>query len=147
VFILGLGNIGCELAKRLRPFDVKILATKRSWISSNDDCVADLVDEKDSHDDIYKYAGLADIVICLLNMNHETAGVINHSVIPSMKKFIMANGVLVRVLIHTDVTKYLYFKAVDGSFVFNNGKVHKVPATVMEALKSPLMGLFSSQSA
>ncbi|XP_056699907.1 guanosine nucleotide diphosphate dissociation inhibitor At5g09550 [Spinacia oleracea] len=59
----------------------------------------------------------------------------------------MANGVLVRVLIHTDVTKYLYFKEVDGSFVFNKGKVHKVPATVMEALKSPLMGLFSSQSA
>lgn len=36
----------------------------------------------------------------------------------------MANGMLVRVLIHTDVTKYLYFKAVDGSFVFNKAKVH-----------------------
>lgn len=35
----------------------------------------------------------------------------------------MANGTLVRVLIHTDVTKYLYFKAVDGSFVYNKGKV------------------------
>ena len=35
----------------------------------------------------------------------------------------MANGNLVRVLIHTDVTKYLYFKAVDGSYVFNKGKV------------------------
>lgn len=35
----------------------------------------------------------------------------------------MANGTLVRVLIHTDVTKYLYFKAVDGSYVFNKGKV------------------------
>ncbi|CAI8593443.1 unnamed protein product [Vicia faba] len=37
-------------------------------------------------------------------------------------KFIVANGMLVRVLIHTDVTKYLYFKAVDGSFVFNKAK-------------------------
>ncbi|KAL0392400.1 UNVERIFIED_CONTAM: Guanosine nucleotide diphosphate dissociation inhibitor 2 [Sesamum radiatum] len=37
-------------------------------------------------------------------------------------KYIMANGELVRVLIHTDVTKYLYFKAVDGSFVYNKGK-------------------------
>ncbi|GKB13680.1 ribonuclease H-like domain-containing protein [Tanacetum coccineum] len=37
-------------------------------------------------------------------------------------KFIMANGALVRVLIHTDVTKYLYFKAVDGSFVYNKGE-------------------------
>ncbi|MFS7912115.1 putative GDP dissociation inhibitor, FAD/NAD(P)-binding domain superfamily [Helianthus anomalus] len=54
----------------------------------------------------------------------------------------MANGTLVRVLIHTSVTKYLNFKAVDGSYVFNKGKVHKVPATDVEALKSPLMGLF-----
>lgn len=36
----------------------------------------------------------------------------------------MANGTLVRVLIHTDVTKYLYFKAVDGSYVYNKGKVY-----------------------
>lgn len=35
----------------------------------------------------------------------------------------MANGALVRVLIRTGVTKYLNFKAVDGSFVYNNGKV------------------------
>lgn len=93
----------------------------------------------------------------------------------------MANGSLVRVLIHTDVTKYLYFKAVDGSFVYSKGKVHffsffgvvvrcqllvsrlfvyltysshlldeqvhKVPATDMEALKSPLMGIFEKRRA
>jgi RAB protein geranylgeranyltransferase component A len=35
----------------------------------------------------------------------------------------MANGALVRVLIHTGVTKYMSFKAVDGSYVFNKGKV------------------------
>ncbi|CAA7403704.1 unnamed protein product [Spirodela intermedia] len=62
-------------------------------------------------------------------------------------KFMMANGTLVRVLIHTDVTKYLSFKAVDGSYVFNKGKVHKVPATDMEALRSPLMGLFEKRRA
>ena len=38
-------------------------------------------------------------------------------------QFMMANGTLVRVLIHTDVTKYLLFKAVDGSFVYKQGKV------------------------
>lgn len=38
----------------------------------------------------------------------------------------MANGGLVRILIHTDVTKYLNFKAVDGSFVYNKGKVRIV---------------------
>lgn len=62
-------------------------------------------------------------------------------------KFMMANGVLVRVLIHTDVTKYLYFKAVDGSYVYNKGKIHKVPTTDMEALKSPLMGIFEKRRA
>ncbi|KAG5530320.1 hypothetical protein RHGRI_025306 [Rhododendron griersonianum] len=64
-----------------------------------------------------------------------------------VSQFMMANGTLVRVLIHTDVTKYLYFKAVDGSFVYNKGKVHKVPATDMEALKSPLMGIFEKRRA
>ncbi|KAI3794033.1 hypothetical protein L1987_36658 [Smallanthus sonchifolius] len=62
-------------------------------------------------------------------------------------KYMMANGTLVRVLIHTSVTKYLNFKAVDGSYVFNKGKVHKVPATDVEALKSPLMGLFEKRRA
>ena len=32
-------------------------------------------------------------------------------------KFMMANGKLVKVLLHTDVVKYLEFKAVDGSYV------------------------------
>lgn len=35
----------------------------------------------------------------------------------------MANGALIRVLIHTNVTKYLNFKAVDGGFVYSKGKV------------------------
>jgi Rab GDP dissociation inhibitor len=38
----------------------------------------------------------------------------------------MANGKLVRVLLHTDVVKYLEFKAVDGSYVLSKGKIHKV---------------------
>ncbi|KAH7518696.1 guanosine nucleotide diphosphate dissociation inhibitor At5g09550 isoform X1 [Ziziphus jujuba] len=62
-------------------------------------------------------------------------------------KFMMANGSLVRVLIHTDVTKYLNFKAVDGSFVYNKKKIYKVPATDVEALKSTLMGLFEKRRA
>lgn len=41
----------------------------------------------------------------------------------------MANGMLVRALIHTNVTKYLNFKAVDGSFVYNKGKVRCVVAS------------------
>ncbi|XP_039018458.1 guanosine nucleotide diphosphate dissociation inhibitor At5g09550 [Hibiscus syriacus] len=62
-------------------------------------------------------------------------------------KFMMANGSLVRILIHTNVTKYLNFKAVDGSFVYKKKKIYKVPATDVEALKSPLMGLFEKRRA
>eukprot|EP00741_Cyanophora_paradoxa_P005224 tig00000865_g5064.t1 len=62
-------------------------------------------------------------------------------------KFIMAAGNMVKILIHTDVTKYLEFKSVDGSYVYHKGKVYKVPASDVEALKSSLMGLFEKRRA
>ncbi|CAN6711317.1 unnamed protein product [Malus baccata var. baccata] len=77
----------------------------------------------------------------------ETLGSSKDYNVDMIPKFMMANGGLVRVLIHTNVTKYLNFKAVDGSFVYNKGKVHKVPANDVEALKSPLMGLFEKRRA
>ncbi|KAJ1296623.1 hypothetical protein BS78_01G316000 [Paspalum vaginatum] len=77
----------------------------------------------------------------------EHLGVSKEYNVDMVPKFMMANGALVRVLIHTSVTKYLNFKAVDGSFVYNNGKIHKVPATDVEALKSNLMGLFEKRRA
>ncbi|MBA0698734.1 hypothetical protein Goari_000430 [Gossypium aridum] len=64
-----------------------------------------------------------------------------------VSQFMMANGSLVRILIHTGVTKYLNFKAVDGSYVYKKKKIYKVPATDVEALKSPLMGLFEKRRA
>jgi Rab GDP dissociation inhibitor len=60
-------------------------------------------------------------------------------------KFIMACGNLVKILLHTKVTRYLEFKSVDGSYVFKGGKVLKVPATPQEALMSPLMGFFEKR--
>ena len=70
-------------------------------------------------------------------------------------KFIMANGKLVKMLLHTKVTKYLEWKCVDASYVAQYQKggmlanaklaVAKVPANDMEALKSSLMGLFEKK--
>jgi Rab GDP dissociation inhibitor len=60
-------------------------------------------------------------------------------------KFITATGLMVKMLLHTDVVRYLDFKQVEGSFVFRGGKVYKVPATDKEALASPLMGLFEKR--
>lgn len=60
-------------------------------------------------------------------------------------KFLMANGLLVKLLIHTGVTRYLEFKSIEGSYVFKEGKIHKVPADEKEALASGLMGLFEKR--
>jgi len=60
-------------------------------------------------------------------------------------KFLMSCGTLVQILVKTDVTRYLEFKAVDGSFVVNGGKVYKVPSTGAEALKSSLMGMLEKR--
>ncbi|RUO95848.1 GDP dissociation inhibitor, partial [Jimgerdemannia flammicorona] len=62
-------------------------------------------------------------------------------------KFMMANGEIVRFLTHTDVTRYLEFKQISGSFVYRDGKISKVPASEMEALSSPLMGIFEKRRA
>ncbi|KFM63791.1 Rab GDP dissociation inhibitor alpha, partial [Stegodyphus mimosarum] len=60
-------------------------------------------------------------------------------------KFLMANGQLVKLLIHTGVTRYLEFKSVEGSYVYKGGKIYKVPADEKEALGSNLMGMFEKR--
>jgi len=52
---------------------------------------------------------------------------------------------LVNILVKTDVTRYLEFKSVDGSFVSAEGKIYKVPSTSAEALKSSLMGILEKR--
>lgn len=60
-------------------------------------------------------------------------------------KFLMANGELTNILIHTDVTRYIDFKQVSGSYVCKQGKIYKVPANEIEAISSPLMGIFEKR--
>lgn len=43
-------------------------------------------------------------------------------------------GQLVKLLVHTGVTRYLEFKSVEGSYVFKSGKAHKVPSNATEAM-------------
>ncbi|XP_018443508.2 uncharacterized protein LOC108817353 isoform X1 [Raphanus sativus] len=86
VFILGYGNIGIELAKRLKPFGSRVIATKRSWPASIMDSDSNLVDEKGSHKDIYTFASKADIVVVCLRLSKETAEIVDNKFISSMKK-------------------------------------------------------------
>jgi len=62
-----------------------------------------------------------------------------------LPKFLMANGKMVKLLLHTDVTRYLQFKSVDGSYVVKDTKVMKVPANEVEALGTSLMGFFEKR--
>lgn len=60
-------------------------------------------------------------------------------------KFLMANGELTKILVHTDVTRYISFKQIAGSYVYRNGIVAKLPSNNTEALKSSLMGMFEKR--
>ena len=64
----------------------------------------------------------------------------------AIPRFIMANGRLVKILVHTDVTRYLDFKLIEGSYVFRAGSgIGKVPANGVEALKTGLVGFFQKR--
>lgn len=60
-------------------------------------------------------------------------------------KFLMANGELSNILVRTDVTRYVDFKQISGSYVYRSGRILKVPANEVEALKSSLMGIFEKR--
>jgi Rab GDP dissociation inhibitor len=70
-------------------------------------------------------------------------------------KFVMANGKLVKMLLKTTVDKYLEWKTVEGTYVYQytkggffssaGGKIFKVPGNDVEALKSSLMGLWEKK--
>lgn len=61
-------------------------------------------------------------------------------------KFLMANGLLVKLLIHTGVTRYLEFKSIEGSYVYKGNKISKVPVDQKEALASDLMGKWVAEN-
>ncbi|CAH8519244.1 unnamed protein product [Schistosoma rodhaini] len=62
-----------------------------------------------------------------------------------ISKFLMANGKLVQILVHTGVTRYLEFRSVEGSYVYHSGSVYKVPCNESEALSTKLMDLFEKR--
>lgn len=59
----------------------------------------------------------------------------------------MGSGELVKMLVHTDVTRYLEFKQISGSYVFKGGNIYKVPSTPTEAATSSLISLWDKGKA
>ncbi|KAM3622335.1 uncharacterized protein V6R79_023359 [Siganus canaliculatus] len=60
-------------------------------------------------------------------------------------KFFLAHGELVKILMHTEVTRYLDFKVIEGVYISKAGKLHKVPSTEEDAQASDLMGMFDKR--
>lgn len=56
--------------------------------------------------------------------------------VPMLSFLHRPTGQLVKMLLYTEVTRYLDFKVVEGSFVYKGGKIYKVPSTETEALAS-----------
>jgi phosphoglycerate dehydrogenase-like enzyme len=79
--IIGLGNIGSEIARRLKAFDVSIYAATRSGTSDHSHLVKKLVriDEVDS------LAEEADFIILSLPLTPESEGLVNETFISLMK--------------------------------------------------------------
>ncbi|MFX0055763.1 MAG: 2-hydroxyacid dehydrogenase [Candidatus Hermodarchaeota archaeon] len=78
--IMGLGNIGAEIAKRLNSFDLTLKAVTRSGKSPN----AALVDSITSIDKMKPYVQDADFIILSLPLTHESRGLIDSEVISWM---------------------------------------------------------------
>ncbi|POS83406.1 secretory pathway rab GDP dissociation inhibitor [Erysiphe pulchra] len=76
-------------------------------------------------------------------------GRINDWNIDLVPKLLMSSGELTNILVSTDVTRYLEFKQVAGSFVQqgsgSKATVAKVPSDAGEALRSSLMGIFEKR--
>jgi len=78
-------------------------------------------------------------------------GRVNDWNIDLVPKLLMSNGELTNILVSTDVTRYIEFKQIAGSFVQQGAAakatVAKVPSDAGEALRSPLMGIFEKRRA
>jgi len=82
VLIIGLGNIGKEIARRLRAFDMHLIAATRSGTSSH----SELVDEVVCIDDISPAVRKSDFVILSLPLTNESEGLVDADFLSLMKK-------------------------------------------------------------
>lgn len=85
--IIGFGNVGYEVAKRLKAFDVNVIGAGRRKIES------DLLDEYYLINDIDEVLNKSDIVILTLPLTEETRHLIDRNKIENMKD----NSVLINV--------------------------------------------------
>lgn len=87
VLVLGAGDIGTELARRLRPFGCKIVGVRRVVRE-----YPDVYDAMVTMDDLDDWLPRADVVACSLPHTYETQGLLNYETLGKMKRSaILAN--------------------------------------------------------
>ncbi len=79
--LLGLGNIGLEIAKRLQGFDVEINAITRSGTTK----YKGIVENVSSYHTMNPLIESADFIILALPLTHETKGLVNDDFLSHMK--------------------------------------------------------------
>ncbi|XP_058480734.1 rab GDP dissociation inhibitor beta-like [Solea solea] len=131
VIVLGTGLTECILSGIMAVNGKKVLHMDRnSYYGAESASITPL-------EDLYKRFGES--------LPEESMGRGRDWNVDLIPKFLMANGQLVRMLLITQVTRYLDFKVIEGSYVYKGAKIHKVPSTEFEALNSSLMGIFEKR--
>lgn len=133
VIVLGTGIKECILSALLAMNGKKVLNIDKNPYYGAETASLNLEDL------MKKYKGVSEIDV------PKHFGNYRHWCIDLCPKFMMSAGNLVKMLIYTDVTRYLEIVAVSGAYVVNSQKIHKVPATTSEALSSSLMGFFEKR--
>ncbi|OAE31644.1 hypothetical protein AXG93_3384s1180 [Marchantia polymorpha subsp. ruderalis] len=103
VLIVGYGNIGKELAPRLKAFGVRVLAVRPSWnqmypiaagsenvmkhslVSNGTIPMDDFVDEKGGMEHLHEFLSRSDIVVLCCTQSPKTVGMVNEDFLASMK--------------------------------------------------------------
>jgi phosphoglycerate dehydrogenase-like enzyme len=83
VAIVGLGSIGEEVAKRCKPFGMRVIGSKRSVTSRGTG--SQHVDELFPPDQLHAMLGEADYVVLAMPLTPETQGMIDAAAIAAMK--------------------------------------------------------------
>jgi Rab GDP dissociation inhibitor len=128
VIVLGTGLKECILSGLLSASGKKVLHLDRNSYYGGDSASLNL-------DQLYEQFKDGDAKA------PQEFGRVNDYCVDLSPKFLMACGDLVKILVKTKVSEYLDFTSIQGSFVYNQGKLHKVPSTAREALGSGMLGL------
>ncbi|XP_068962146.1 rab GDP dissociation inhibitor alpha-like isoform X1 [Petaurus breviceps papuanus] len=127
VIVLGTGLKECILSGIMSVNGRKVLHMDRNPYYGGESASITL-------EDLYKRFGLSEGPPENLGRSRDWS-------VDLIPKFLLASGQLVTMLLYTEVINYLEFKVVEGSFVYKEGEIYKVPSTEAEALASSLISM------